>query len=158
MSIKFKISIITVLLSFLSVVSYGQDQWTEKQKEIIQTMESLSETTAPNGMGGDAYGTFLSEEYSRWTIGSAKTNDKENWVSGFKSWFDDGWRVSERKQEIIEILIFENYAHTRRIVSETYLGPEGETSTSKAALAEIWVLKDNKWLLLRVNIHPMKND
>jgi len=146
----------TILLFCLSIVSYGQVEWSEKQKEIIQTMEALSETTAPDGKGADAYGAFLSEDYNRWTIGSSKTNNKENWVDGFKSWFDDGWRVSERKQEIMEILIFENYAHTRRIVSETYLGPKGDISVSKAALAEVWEFKDNKWLLLRVNIHPLE--
>ena len=52
----------------------------------------------------------------------------------------------------------DDYAHTRRIVTETYLGPKGDNSTSRAALAEIWIKKNDKWLLYRVNVHAMAND
>jgi hypothetical protein len=155
MKTTIKTALATLFFCGLTFVSFGQNDWTEQQNIIINTMNGLSETTAPDGKGADAYGHFLSEDFSRWTIGSTVTNNKEIWVEGVKSWFDDGWRVSERKQEIVEILMFDNYAHTRRIVSETYLGPSGETSTSKAALAEIWIFKDGNWLLLRVNVHPM---
>ena len=52
----------------------------------------------------------------------------------------------------------DNFLHTRRIVTETYLGPKSDTSISKAALAQIWINKNNKWLLYRVNVHPMTNE
>ncbi len=156
MNIKF--NIITVIFSLLSIITYGQDEWNSEQKQIIETMNLLSETTAPDGKGADAYGSYLSDDFSRWTIGSPITNNKKKWVDGVKEWFDDGWRVSERKQQNLEILIMNGIAHTRRIVIETYLGPKGDTSESKAALAEIWIKKNNKWLLYRVNVHPMTND
>jgi hypothetical protein len=38
---------------------------------------------------------------------------------------------------------------------ETYLGPNKESSVSKAALAETWEKDKDKWLLLRVNMHPV---
>ena len=156
MNIKF--NIITVIFSLLSIITYGQDEWNSEQKQIIETMNLLSETTTPDGKGADAYGSYLSDDFSRWTIGSPITNNKKKWVDGVKEWFDDGWRVSERKQQNLEILIMNGIAHTRRIVIETYLGPKGDTSESKAALAEIWIKKNNKWLLYRVNVHPMTND
>ena len=40
----------------------------------------------------------------------------------------------------------------RRIVEETYLGPGGECTASKAGLAETWVRGERVWLLLRVNV------
>ncbi|WP_190809278.1 DUF4440 domain-containing protein [Flagellimonas sp. S3867] len=153
-----KLSIISIMFFLLSIAIYGQEEWTSEQQQILETMQFFSETTAPNGKGADAYGSYLSDDFSRWTIGSSITNNKNKWVEGVREWFDDGWRVSERKQQNLEILIIDSYAHTRRIVTETYLGPKGDTSESKAALAEIWIKKDNKWLLYRVNVHPMPND
>ncbi len=153
-----KIAVVALIFSCFSIITFGQDKWNSEQVKVIETMNLLSETTAPNGKGSDSYGSYLSDNFSRWTIGSSITSNKEKWVEGVKEWFDDGWRVSERSQQNLEILIMGNYAHTRRIVTETYLGPEGETSMSKAALAEIWIKENDKWLLYRVNIHPMKND
>jgi hypothetical protein len=118
----------------------------------------LSETTSPNGKGADYYGKFLADDFSRWTIGSQITNDKENWVAGVRQWFDDGWRVTNREQEIIENLIINNMAHIRRIVTETYSGPNGDSTLSKAAIAEIWIHSNEEWLLYRVNVYPMNND
>lgn len=156
MNLRF--NVLTVIFCLLTVIINGQDTWNGDQKQLLKTMNLFSETTAPNGIGADAYGIFLSNDFSRWTIGSSITNNKKKWVEGVREWFDDGWRVSERKQQNLEILIMDNIAHTRRIVTETYLGPKGDTSKSKAALAEIWVKENSKWLLFRVNVHPMAND
>ena len=158
MNIKFQLTIITMIFSVISGVCYGQDNWNSEQKQVIETMNLLSETTAPKGKGADAYSSYLSDNFSRWTIGSSITNNKKKWVEGIREWFNDGWRVSERKQQNLEILIMDNYAHTRRIVTETYIGPKGDISKSKAALAEIWIKENEKWLLYRVNVHPMQND
>jgi hypothetical protein len=158
MNTKFKQTAIALTFSFFSIISYGQNNWNAEQEKVIETMNSLSKTTAPDGKGADAYGSYLSDDFNRWTIGSSITNNKEKWVEGVREWFDDGWRVSERKQQNIEILIIDGIAHTRRIVIETYLGPKGDISESKAALSELWIKKNNKWLLYRVNVHPMPND
>lgn len=148
--------IFSILIFSISLASIAQDKWTSSQKEVLSAMQGLSETTAPDGMGAEAYGTFLTEDFSRWTIGSKETTNKENWVAGVVEWFEDDWRVTERQQQEFEILIYNDWAHTRRIVTETYLGPDGDTSVSKAALAEIWVKRDGRWLLFRVNVHPME--
>lgn len=153
-----KYTFITLFFSCLSIVTYGQDSLNNQQLKVIESMNLLSETTAPGGKGADSYSSYLSNDFSRWTIGSSITNNKKKWVEGVREWFDDGWRVSERAQQNLEIQIMGNYAHTRRIVTETYLGPKGETSTSKAALAEIWIKENDLWLLYRVNVHPIKND
>lgn len=153
-----KINITVLFFSFLFITTHGQDKWNSEQKLVIKTMNLLSETTAPNGKGADEYGSYLSNDFSRWTIGSSITNNKKKWVEGVREWFDEGWRVSEREQQNLEILIMNGFAHTRRIVTETYLGPKDDISMSKAALAEIWVKENGKWLLYRVNVHPMKND
>jgi len=148
----------TSILIFLASIAYGQDTLTTQQKEVLETMNRFSETTSPEGSGADAYGSFLANDFSRWTIGSVITNDKKKWVAGVREWFEEGWRVSDREQQNLEILILNDFAHTRRIVTETYLGPNGDISVSKAALAEIWIYKNSKWLLYRVNVHPMDND
>ena len=61
---------------------------------------------------------------------------KQEWVEGVRGWFDDGWRVSDRQAEVLEITIEGPVAYSRRVVTETYIGPDGETSPpATAALA-----------------------
>lgn len=142
----------------MSIAIYGQDPWSSEQKQLIETMNLLSATTAPGGNGANKYASYLFDDFSRWTVGSSIINNKKKWTEGVREWFDDGWRVSERKQQNLEIRIMGDFAHTRRIVAETYLGPKGDSSESKAALAEIWIKENDTWLLYIVNVHPMKND
>jgi len=136
-------------------VGFAQEKMNKQQKAVLATMEALSKTTENNGQGAKAYEKFLADDFNRWTIGSSKIDNKEDWVGGVNSWFEEGWRVSKREQKNLEILVLSEFAHTRRIVTETYLGPNGDTSKSTAALAEVWILSKGKWLLLRVNVHPM---
>lgn len=157
MKTSIKLFLLIILIS-LSPKTYSQPEWSGKAKELIETIEKFSETTSPSGQGADAYSEFLHIDFSRWTMGSSLENDKENWVEGVREWFDDGWRVSERHQETIEMLIEKKYAHVRRIVTETYKGPKGDTSKSKAALAEIWIKHRGKWMLFRVNVQPLSLD
>ena len=49
------------------------------------------------------------------------------------------------------------FAFTRRIVEETYLGPDDDSSVSKAALAETWVRGDGGWLLYLVSVVVLDN-
>ncbi|NIP57094.1 MAG: DUF4440 domain-containing protein, partial [Gemmatimonadetes bacterium] len=105
--------------------------------------------------GADAYGAVLADDFSRWTIGSDLVNGKEDWVEGVREWFEDGWRVSDRDTRHLEIVVRDDHAFTRRVVEETYLGPEGERSTATAALAEVWVREDGEWRLLRVDVRPV---
>lgn len=157
MKYRSKVMGIGLIALCMSFVGYGQDAWSPEQKEIVDAISRLSESTAPGGGGADAYGNLLAEDFSRWTIGSDVTNEKEKWVEGIAEWFTNGWRVSDRKQQHLEILVLDGLAHTRRIVTETYSGPDGDTSTSKAALSEIWINREGNWLLYRVNVHPMDN-
>ena len=158
MNYQIKLLSTAILLFLSSSICFGQDQYTSDQKAILSVMNKLFETTAPGGKGAKAYGNFLADDFSRWTIGSTVVNGKQKWLDGINDWFSDGWRVTERDQQIIEILVLNDIAHTRRIVSESYLGLEGETSSSKAALVEIWVFRNDKWLLYRVNVHPINNN
>lgn len=151
--LKFAGLLLVLFWSFSQVLA--QEMWTKEQRQVIVAIERLSASTAPGGAGADEYGAVLAEEFSRWTVGSAVINDKQNWVEGLRQWFDDGWRVSDRDVQNLEILVRGDFAFTRRIVKETYAGPKGESSVSKAALVEIWVDGDNGWLLLRVNVHVM---
>jgi hypothetical protein len=139
-----------LLLLPCSLVS-AQDSWTPEQLEILASIELLSATTAPNGTGADGYAAVLAEGFSRWTTGSSIVNSKQAWVDGVRGWFDDGWRVVDREQDVVEILVIGKYAFTRRVVEETYLSPCGDSSVSKAGLAETWIRGDSVWLLLRVN-------
>ena len=145
------ISLFMLLLFLLCSLASAQETWTADQLEILASMELLSVTTAPDGSGADGYAAILAEEFSRWTTGSSVVNSKQAWVAGVRGWFDDGWRVVERTQEIVEISVVGEYAFSRRVVEETYLSPDGESSVSKAGLAETWVRGEGVWLLLRVN-------
>lgn len=143
------------ILFLNSQFSWAQDAWSPEQMQVLEAMEQLSAATAPGGAGADAYGEVLAEDFSRWTVGSTDTTSKNDWVEGVREWFDDGWRVSDREIQILEILMREDTAYIRRIVTETYAGPDEEQSVSTAALAEVWVRGQNGWLLLYVNVHPM---
>ena len=118
-------------------------------------MGRLSAATAPDGAGASEYGAVLAADFTRWTVGSSDISDKTSWVQGIQEWFEDGWRVSDRQTQHVEIVVRDDLAFTRRIVEETYLGPDGERSVSGAALAEVWVRGDHGWLLLRVDVHPL---
>jgi len=149
---RFKVFIIFMpMLIVLCSFAWAQDSWTTEQLEILASMELLSATTAPNGTGADGYAAVLAEGFSRWTTGSSIVNSKQAWVDGVRDWFDDGWRVVERDQEIVEIIVIGEYAFTRRVVEETYQSPSGDSSVSKAGLAETWIRGEGVWLLLRAN-------
>ena len=138
--------------------SMAQSSWTAEQQEVIRAIGVLSASTSPTGEGADAYGAMLADDFSRWTIASETTSGKEEWVEGIREWFDDGWSVSDRESQYIQIDVRDAYAFVRRNVKETYLGPDGSTSSSNAALAEVWVRRDTGWKLLQVNVHPIPNE
>ena len=145
----------------LSILPYSKvladESWSPEQSEVLVSMQRLSATTATNGTGADAYGEVLAEDFSRWTTGSTLINYKEVWVEGVRGWFDDGWRVIDRNQTVLEITIKGDNAFTRRIVEETYRGPDDEISISKAGLAETWIRSGGNWLLLRVSADVLDN-
>ncbi len=131
--------------------------WSPGQREIFDAIARLSAATAPGGGGADEYAAMLTEDFSRWTIGSDVLNGKADWVEGIRTWFDDGWRVSDRQAEVLEITIEGGTAYSRRIVSESYTGPDGEPSPpASAALAEVWRREGEGWRLQRVTVHPIE--
>ena len=129
----------------------SQNSWSPEQSQVLAAMHRLSATTAPDGNGADEYADVLAENFSRWTTGSSVINYRKEWVEGVRDWFDDGWRVIDRHQTVLEVTIRADEAFTRRIVEETYLGPDREKTASKAGLAETWIRSEGSWLLLRVN-------
>lgn len=138
--------------------SPAQDSWTPEQLEVLQSMERLSAATAPDGAGPDEYAAVLAEDFSRWTMGSSVINGKKDWVDGMRDWFDDGWRVSDRNQDVLGISISGGFAFVRRIVAETYRGPDGDTNSSRAGLSETWIRGKEGWLLSRVNAVVLDNE
>ena len=132
--------------------SQSQDAWSREQSQVLAAMHLLSATTGPDGDGADAYAEVLAENFNRWTTGSSLINHKKEWVEGVRDWFDDGWRVIDRHQTVLEVTIRADEAFTRRIVEETYVGPDGEKTISKAGLAETWIRSEGSWLLLRANV------
>ena len=133
-------------------------EWSPRQREILDAIAGLSAATAPGGGGTDDYAAVLTDDFSRWTIGSDSVIGKQEWVDGIRGWFDDGWRVSDRQSEVLEITVEGSTAFSRRIVSETYVGPDGEISPSaRAALAEVWRRDGEGWRLQRVTVHPIQD-
>lgn len=143
---------VLLLLAWPSPQAFAQDSWTPDQQGVLTAIERLSEATAPGGSGADGYSAVLSDQFSRWTTGSSKVTGKQEWVDGIGEWFEDGWRVTDRDQIVLEISVFGEFAFSRRIVEETYLGPNGDSTKSRAALAETWLRGESGWLLLRANV------
>lgn len=133
-------------------VASAQDTWTVEQRQVLAAIEQLSAATAPGGGGADAYAAVLDDDFSRWTLGGDAVTDKEAWVEGVRAWFDDGWRVAERKTTHVEIVMRGDVAFTRRVVTESFVGPGGERpAPGTAALAEVWARHGAEWRLLRVD-------
>lgn len=154
MKTSLKYLLATVLLT-MGQQGISQNQWTPQQQAIIQAIRQLSAATAPNGGGAVAYGKLLAKNYKRWTLGKTILSNKESWLKGINEWFSEGWRVSDRQSQNLEIHLEGQWAFVRRIVKETYLSPQGKKSYSKAALAEVWKKQQKQWLLYRVDIHPL---
>ena len=144
-----------LLFGFFISNSLFSQTWSDHQQDVISSIKRLSASTAPNGGGADAYGEMLTDDFTRWTVGSSIINNKTDWVEDMREWFDAGWRVTDREVEFVEIAVNNGAAFTRRNVTETYLGPDGETSTSKAAVAETWLKINGTWMLFRANVHPI---
>ncbi|MCG8435137.1 MAG: nuclear transport factor 2 family protein [Gammaproteobacteria bacterium] len=147
-----------LLLLILMPFTATAAEWNTTQREIIAAIQALSAATAPDGKGADEYATVLAKDFTRWTLGADSVSGRESWVEGMREWFDDGWRVTDRKQTYLEIAPKGDFATVRRIVSETYLGPDGEVITSKAAVAETWIREDGNWKLLRANLSVMNDE
>lgn len=131
--------------------------WSAQQQEVLTAIAKLSASTAPGGGGADDYAAMLTDDFSRWTIGSDVLSGKQAWVDGVREWFDDGWRVTGREAEVLEITVEGPTAYARRIVTESYTGPDGESSPpAKAALAEVWSHDGEGWRLQRVTVHPIE--
>ena len=151
-----KKALLVAVLTLFSVLLHASDEitWNEEQRQVIEAMNRLSETTAVDGTGADGYALLLANDFSRWTVGSKLVNDKKSWVEGIREWFDDGWRVQDRRSQIIDVVVENDLAFTRRMVDEKYMGPQEQESFSSAALAEVWVRSNSQWLLRMVNVHP----
>lgn len=131
--------------------------WSPSQRQILRAMAELSASTAPGGGGPDDYAAMLTDDFSRWTIGSDAMDHKEEWIDGVRSWYDEGWRVADRQAEVLEIRVEGATAFSRRIVSEIYAASDGETSPpAKAALAEVWRRDGEGWRLQRVTVHSVQ--
>jgi len=139
-------------LAMTGAQAQSGESWTAEQQQVINAMDQLSQATAVDGGGAEDYAAVLSENYSRWTAGSQLVNDKTSWVAGLDGWFTDGWRVTDRSTQVIDIEVQASFAFVRRIVNETYLGPEDSQSQANAALAEVWVREGDQWKLMQVNV------
>lgn len=154
----FSISTATLIILGANSEARAQNTWTPEQETLLDSIERLSTSTGPDGGGPDAYRAVLADDYSRWTLGGAVINDRESWIQGMREWWEDGWRVVDREAEVSEIAVHGDIAFARRIVAETYRGPDGETTHSKAALAEVWRRDGEAWELVRVDIHVLPDE
>ncbi|WP_394693600.1 hypothetical protein [Hyphobacterium sp.] len=118
---------------------------------VLEAIARLSESSETDGGGPDVYAGSLCPGFTRWTPGSDETSDKNSWLDGVRGWWDEGWRVSERETEWIQVTLSGKHAFVRRNVAETYTGPDGEESSSRSALVETWSLQSGGWCLLHAN-------
>jgi hypothetical protein len=149
---KIALSTLFFLISYASQAS-GQDFSSEEQA-IVAQMSALSASMQENGSGGSGYALILAPEYTRWTTGSETISDRETWLRGIHDWFNGGWRVADSKNNILEITVHGEFAFVRRIATETYAGPNGEDQIFQSGVVEVWVKKDDQWLLLQASISP----
>ncbi len=159
------VGLVVGLLLLSGATALAEPTWDPSQQAVLAAIGRLSASTAPGGGGADAYGAILADDFSRWTVGSTELNDKGSWVDGIRGWFDDGWRVVDRKSTNLEIRVVDRNAYSRRIVEETYQGPDGDRSSATAAVAEVWVNvaasgegEGADWRLFLVNVHPIPDE
>lgn len=149
-----------VLAVRMAAPAAAQDEAANDRRMLLDAIERLSAATAPGGGGAEEYAQVLADDYSRWTLGSATMDDKATWVDGVRGWFSEGWRVADRTAENVDIEIRGDLAFTRRLVQESYVGPDGSRTSSRSAVAEVWTraTDDSAWKLLRVDVHPLDGD
>ena len=152
---KRKLTHTTALLAVIPITYLMAAPQQKVPAELQEAMEDLSAATAPGGGGPEAYARILTEDFTRWTLGSERMDDRDSWVEGVRAWYGDGWRVADRKTRRVDLELQDDLAFVRRIVTETYSGPEGEESSATAALAEIWERTGNGWRLKRVDAHAV---
>jgi hypothetical protein len=143
-----------ILLLTVATTAAG-DEWTAEQREVVAALDRLSASTRPGGDGVDACAEMLAPDYSHWTVGRSAITGRNAWIEAVREWWNDGWRVVDSSADLLEITIRGDFATTRRVVRESYRGPQGEETDSHTALAETWVRHDGEWRLLRVNAHAM---
>ena len=146
----------TILIVLVCATIVAAEEHSAEEQQIIDAIERLSAATAPGGGGPDAYAEVLASDFTRWTMGEGEIQDRDAWVDGMRGWWEDGWRVTARETDYLEIAVLGEFATMRRIVTESYRGPEDEESRSRTALAETWVRRAGEWRLLRVNARPLE--
>lgn len=148
-----------ILLALVLVLASAGDimagDWSADQQAIIDAIGRLGAATRPDGGGPDAYAAALAPGYTRWTLGRDSVEDRERFIESMREWWTDGWRVVSSQTDYIEIAVHGDFATARRIVTESYRGPQGEETGSRTALSEVWVRGDDGWLALRVNTRPL---
>jgi ketosteroid isomerase-like protein len=149
-----------ILVARMAGPAAAQDESADDLRRLLDAIERLSAATAPGGGGADEYAQVLADDYSRWTLGSSTINDKATWVDGVRGWFEEGWRVADRTVDNVDVEIRGDLAFARRLVRESYVGPDGSKTASRSAVAEVWTRESDgiAWKLLRVDIHPLDSD
>jgi hypothetical protein len=146
--------LLTISLVFLSLILFGQK--TEDHKSIKAVMKRIAQSTSSDGLGADEYGKYLHAEFTRWSMKDSEEINKTDFIESVREWFDEGWRVPTREAQIVSFKVIGDMAFSRRIVTETYSGPDGESGSSKSALSETWKKENNNWLLFSVEVVPIK--
>lgn len=144
--------LLTVLLSSALMAS----ELKSDEQQIMARLSELSASMKKNGQGAKAYAQVLDDNYSRWTMGSQKINDKAAWLEGIEDWFESGWRVEKSDNKILSLAFAHNRAFVRRIATEYYLGPKGEKEAYRTGIAEVWLKRGNNWYLQQVQVAPQK--
>lgn len=148
-----------ILLALALVLTIAGDamaeNWSAEQQAIIDAIGRLGAATRPDGGGPDAYAAVLAPGYTRWTLGRDSVEDRERFIESMRGWWTEGWRVVSSKADYIEIAIHGDFATVRRIVTESYRGPQGEETASRTALSEVWVRSGDGWLALRVDTRTL---
>lgn len=143
------------LLGLLAGSATAEPEWNEQQQQIVVAMQQLADASDYKSVNTEAYANMLCDDFSRWTIGSQAINDKAGWVEGVSTWISRGWSVAARTAEILDIEVNGEFAFSRRIVTEAYIGPNQQSAMSTSALAETWHKDSSGWKLHRLAVHPL---
>lgn len=150
---KILLTVFGFLLS--SGIAFSQIELSPEEQEVVQKTEELSELL----LDGDELGSYsemLDERFSRWVIGELTVTKKTEWLEQLTDWFEDGWRVTAREKQLVDVEIDEQFAYIRRRVEEHYMGPDELPSSSLSALDEIWRNDEGEWKLYRVTVLPIQ--
>lgn len=136
--------------SFASASEYSKDEL-----EIIEVNRWVP--LALKEAGFEAYTALFHPEYTNWYMRGEEgiLTTREQFLTGVKGWFEDGYYANFSEVQPISIDIFGDIAYLRHIQEEHFVHPDGTKSMFKGYFAAIMKKHKGKWTFYRTSFSEL---